>query len=59
MYTSCIRFVKACIAAADDCVTSIPYHPMVLLLANLGINLAIHIPASSVVMPAESLGFSI
>src|SRR5438132_4833670 len=31
MYTSCIRFVQACIAVADDCVTSIPYHPMVLL----------------------------
>jgi hypothetical protein len=59
MHTSCIRFVQACIAVAADCVTSIPYHPMVLLLANLGINLAINIPASSVVMPAESLGFSI
>jgi hypothetical protein len=32
---------------------------MVLLLANLGIDLSINIPASSVVMPAESLGFSI
>ena len=58
VFTSCIRFVQACIAVADDCVTSIPYQPMVLLLANLGINLAINIPASSVVMPAESLGFT-
>ena len=58
MFTSCIRFVQACIAVADDCVTSIPYQPMVLLLANLGIDLAINIPASSVVMPAESLGFA-
>lgn len=58
MFTSCIRFVQACVAVADDCVTSIPYQPMVLLLANLGIDLAINIPASSVVMPAESLGFA-
>ncbi|HEV8553243.1 MAG TPA: TadE/TadG family type IV pilus assembly protein [Casimicrobiaceae bacterium] len=58
VFTSCIRFVQACIAVADDCVTSIPYQPMVLLLANLGTNLAINIPASSVVMPAESLGFT-
>ena len=57
VYTSCIRFVQACIAVADDCVTSIPYRPMVLLLANLGVDLAINIPASSVVMPAESVGF--
>jgi hypothetical protein len=59
MFTSCIRFVQACIAVDDTCVNSIPYQPMVLLLANLGIDLAINIPASSVVMPAESLGFSI
>jgi Flp pilus assembly protein TadG len=55
---SCIRFVQACIAVDDACVNSIPYQPMVLLLANLGIDLAINIPASSVVMPAESLGFA-
>jgi hypothetical protein len=54
---SCIKFVQACIAADDTCANSILYQPMVLLLANLGINLAINIPASSVVMPAESLGF--
>jgi hypothetical protein len=58
VFISCIRFVQACVAVADDCVTSIPYQPMVLLLANLGIDLAINIPASSVVMPAESLGFA-
>ena len=58
MFTSCIRFVQACIAVDDTCVSSIPYQPMVLLLANLGIDLAINIPASSVVMPAESLGFA-
>jgi Flp pilus assembly protein TadG len=58
MFTSCIRFVQACIAVDDTCVNSIPYQPMVLLLANLGIDLAINIPASSVVMPAESLGFA-
>jgi hypothetical protein len=56
---SCIKFVQACIAVAADCVRSIPYQPMVALLANLGIDLAINIPASAVVMPAESLGFSI
>jgi hypothetical protein len=56
---SCIKFVQACIAVDDTCVNSIPYHPMVLLLANMGTDLAINIPASSVVMPAESLGFSI
>ena len=55
---SCIKFVQACIAVDDTCVNSIPYQPMVLLLANLGIDLAINIPASSVVMPAESLGFA-
>jgi Flp pilus assembly pilin Flp len=59
VFTSCIRFVQACIAVDDTCVNYIPYQPMVLLLANLGINLAINIPASSVVMPAESLGFVI
>jgi hypothetical protein len=58
MNISCIRFVQACIAVDDTCATSIPYQPMVLLLANLGIDLAINIPASSVVMPAESLGFA-
>ena len=58
MFTSCIRFVQACIAVDDTCVSSIPYQPMILLLANLGINLAIDIPASTVVMPAESLGFT-
>jgi len=58
MFTSCIRFVQACIAVDNTCASSIPYQPMVLLLANLGINLAINIPASSVVMPAESLGFA-
>jgi hypothetical protein len=58
MFTSCIRFVQACIAVDDTCANSIPYQPMVLLLANLGIDLAINIPASAVVMPAESLGFA-
>ena len=58
VFTSCIRFVQACIAVDDTCVSSIPYQPMVLLLANLGIDLAINIPASSVLMPAESLGFA-
>lgn len=57
--TSCIRFVQACVAVDDTCVSSIPYHPMVGLLAALGIDLAINIPASAVVMPAESLGFTI
>ena len=58
MNISCIRFVQACIAVDDTCANSIPYQPMVLLLSNLGIDLAINIPASSVVMPAESLGFA-
>ena len=59
MFTSCIRFVEACIAVDDTCAPSISYQPMILLLGNLGTNLAINIPASSVVMPAESLGFTI
>ena len=59
VFTSCIRFVQACIAVDDTCVNYIQYQPMVLLLANLGIDLVINIPASSVVMPAESLGFTI
>src|SRR5437762_7472984 len=58
VFTSCIRFVQACIAVDDTCVSSIPYQPMVVLLGNLGIDLAINIPASTVVMPAESLGFT-
>ena len=58
VFTSCIRFVQACIAVDDTCAPSIPYQPMVVLLGNLGINLAINIPASTVVMPAESLGFA-
>jgi Flp pilus assembly pilin Flp len=58
MFTSCIRFVQACIAVDDTCASSIPYQPMVVMLGNLGINLAINIPASTVVMPAESLGFT-
>ncbi|HEV8263095.1 MAG TPA: TadE/TadG family type IV pilus assembly protein [Burkholderiales bacterium] len=59
VFTSCIRFVQACIAVDDTCANFIQYQPMVLLLANLGIDLVINIPASSVVMPAESLGFTI
>jgi len=59
VFTSCIRFVQACIAVDDTCANFIQYQPMVLLLANLGIDLVIDIPASSVVMPAESLGFTI
>jgi hypothetical protein len=58
VFISCIRFVQACIAVDDTCANFIQYQPMVLLLANLGIDLAINIPASSVVMPAESLGFA-
>jgi hypothetical protein len=58
VFISCIRFVQACIAVDDACASSIPYQPMVLLLANLGIDFAINIPASLVVMPAESLGFA-
>ena len=58
MFISCIRFVQACIAVDDTCVSAIPYQPMVVLLGNLGIDLAINIPASTVVMPAESLGFT-
>ena len=58
VFTSCIRFVQACIAVDDTCAPSIAYQPMVVLLGNLGIDLAINIPASTVVMPAESLGFT-
>jgi hypothetical protein len=58
MFISCIRFVQACIAVDDACAPSISYQPMVVLLGNLGINLAINIPPSTVVMPAESLGFT-
>ncbi len=58
VFISCIRFVQACIAVDDACAPSISYQPMILLLTNLGTNLAINIPASSVVIPAESLGFT-
>lgn len=52
---SCIRFVEACVAVNGDCTGSIKYAPM----AGLFPFLAIDIPVSSVIMPAESLGFSV
>lgn len=52
---SCIRFVEACVATAGNCTGSINYAPM----AGLFPFLAIPIPMSSVIMPAESLGFSV
>lgn len=54
--TSCIRFVKASICnLQNDGVTcnSVSYSPMISLFPFLAIN----IPRSSVVMPAESLGY--
>lgn len=52
---SCVRYVEACVATAGTCVGSIKYIPMVGLFPFLAIN----IPVSSVIMPAESLGFSV
>lgn len=52
--SSCIRFVEACVATDGACTGSISYVPM----AGLFPFLAINIPVSSVVMPAESLGFN-
>lgn len=53
---SCIRFVEACVAPpGGGCAGSINYAPMVGLFPFL----AIPIPLSSVIMPAESLGFSV
>lgn len=51
---SCIQFVEACVATNGACTGSISYIPM----AGLFPFLAISIPVSSVVMPAESLGFN-
>ncbi|NMG00002.1 pilus assembly protein [Aromatoleum toluolicum] len=53
--TSCIRFVEACVATGGNCTGSVNYVPM----AGLFPFLAIPIPLSSVIMPAESLGFSV
>lgn len=52
---SCIRFVEACVATGGDCTGSVQYAPM----AGIFPFLAISIPVSSVIMPAESLGFSV
>lgn len=52
--SSCIRYVEACVAVNGDCTGSLQYAPM----AGLFPFLAISIPVSSVIMPAESLGFS-
>jgi hypothetical protein len=51
----CIRFVEACVALNGDCTGSVQYAPM----AGIFPFLAINIPVSSVIMPAESLGFSV
>lgn len=53
--SDCIKFVEACVATDGTCTGSITYIPM----AGLFPFLAISIPVSSVVMPAESLGFNI
>lgn len=52
--SSCIRFVEACLAVSGNCTGLINYVPM----AGLFPFLAVGIPVSSVVMPAESLGFT-
>lgn len=53
---SCIRYVEACLApSGGGCSGSVNYRPMVGLFPFL----AIPIPLSSVIMPAESLGFSV
>lgn len=51
----CIQFVEACVATNGACTGSVSYVPM----AGLFPFLAINIPVSSVLMPAESLGFYI
>lgn len=51
---SCIRFVEACVATSGNCTGSVQYAPM----AGLFPFLAIGIPVSSVIMPAESLGYT-
>ncbi|HVK53561.1 MAG TPA: TadE family protein [Burkholderiales bacterium] len=52
--SSCIRFVEACVATNSTCTGAVTYVPM----AGLFPFLAVSIPVSSVVMPAESLGFN-
>lgn len=51
---SCIRFVRAEVCTGSPC-TPVSYIPMVGFFSFLGVN----IPVSAVVMPAESLGFTI
>lgn len=52
--SSCIRFVEACVATNGTCTGFIKYAPMIGLFPALTID----IPASSVTMPAESLGYN-
>ncbi|WP_040394169.1 TadE/TadG family type IV pilus assembly protein [Aromatoleum toluclasticum] len=52
---SCVRFVEACLATDGACANTVKYAPMI----NLFPFLAIDIPVSRVLMPAESLGFNI
>lgn len=52
---SCVRFVEACLATDGACASTVKYAPMIGLFPFL----AIDIPVSRVLMPAESLGFNI
>lgn len=52
---SCVRFVETCLATDGACAGSVRYAPMIGLFPFL----AIQIPVSRVLMPAESLGFNI
>lgn len=57
--TSCIRYVRAEVCEATNCNNGVLYRPLVgFLLAVAGVDFAVRIPVSPVVMPAESMGFS-
>jgi hypothetical protein len=51
---SCIRYVEASVCQDDDC-TPVQYQPLIGMFPFL----AIDIPRSTVIMPAESLGYRI
>lgn len=52
---SCIRYVEASVCMDDGDCTPVPYQPLIGLFPLL----AIDIPRSTVIMPAESLGYRI
>ena len=51
---NCIAFVEVCVSEDANCAIGVPFHPLVGYLSLLA---DVHIPPSTMRMPAESLGF--